>query len=222
MNIGENSYQKSAVKRQSKLIYSVLKRGIDIIGSFILLVLTLPIFVTISFLYLFGENKGPVFFRQERIGLDGKTFYIYKFRSMIVNAEDKLRADKELYKKYIESSYKLEPEEDPRITKVGAILRSTSIDEIPQLLNVLKGEMSLVGPRPVIKEELVQYGNRKNEFLSVKPGITGYWQVNGRSSVDYPVRADLELFYVSKQSLLLDIKILLKTILIVVNRKGAY
>lgn len=141
---------------------------------------------------------------------------------MIVNAEEKLKADKELYQKYLKNNYKLEPHEDPRITKLGRFLRATSLDEIPQLINVLKGEMSLVGPRPVVKEELEEYGVKVNEFLSVKPGLTGYWQVSGRSEVGYPERVDLELYYVYNQSLLLDIKIILKTIWIVLLKKGAY
>ncbi|MGE2643769.1 sugar transferase, partial [Escherichia coli] len=142
-----------------------------------------PIFLLISILYMIGDNKGPVFFKQIRMGKNGKEFYIYKFRSMIVNAEEKLRSNEVLYKKYIDNNYKLEPSEDPRITKVGQFLRKTSLDELPQFLNVLKGDMSLVGPRPVVQEELVEYGKRKDEFLSVKPGLTGYWQVSGRSDV---------------------------------------
>ncbi|MED4925998.1 sugar transferase [Anoxybacillus geothermalis] len=180
----------------------------DIVGAIIGLVLTSPLFLIISIFYLFGESKGPIFFKQVRVGKNGKRFYIYKFRSMIVNAEEKLKADKELYEKYLRNNYKLEPHEDPRITNLGRFLRKTSLDEIPQLINVLKGEMSLVGPRPVVVEELREYGNRVNEFLSVKPGMTGYWAVSGRSSVDYPERVDLELFYVYNQSLLFDLQII--------------
>ncbi|WJQ12423.1 sugar transferase [Geobacillus stearothermophilus] len=185
-------------------LYAVTKRIIDIIGALVGLILTSPLFVIISIFYLFGDSKGPIFFKQVRIGKNGRKFYIYKFRSMIVNAEEKLKADKELYQKYLKNNYKLEPHEDPRITKLGRFLRATSLDEIPQLINVLKGEMSLVGPRPVVKEELEEYGVKVNEFLSVKPGLTGYWQVSGRSEVGYPERVDLELYYVYNQSLLLD------------------
>lgn len=126
---------------------------------------------------------------------------------MIVDADEKLKANKVLYQKYLKNNYKLEPEEDPRITKLGRFLRKTSLDEIPQLINVIKGDMSLVGPRPVVEEELLEYGERKNEFLSVKPGITGYWQVSGRSNVGYPERVNLELYYVNNQSLLFDLYI---------------
>ncbi len=210
-----------SLENTSKL-YAITKRTIDIVGAIIGLVLTSPLFLIISIFYLFGDSKGPIFFKQVRVGKNGKRFYIYKFRSMIVNAEEKLKADKELYEKYLRNNYKLEPHEDPRITKLGRFLRKTSLDEIPQLINVLKGEMSLVGPRPVVVEELREYGNRVNEFLSVKPGITGYWAVSGRSSVDYPERVDLELFYVYNQSLLFDLKIIIKTVITVLLRKGAY
>ncbi|MFC0296526.1 sugar transferase [Geobacillus jurassicus] len=198
------------------------KRTIDIVGAIIGLVLTSPLFLIISIFYLFGDSKGPIFFKQVRVGKNGKRFYIYKFRSMIVNAEEKLKADKELYEKYLRNNYKLEPHEDPRITKLGHFLRKTSLDEIPQLINVLKGEMSLVGPRPVVQEELKEYGVKVGEFLSVKPGLTGYWQVSGRSEIGYPERVNLELYYVYNQSLLLDIKIILKTVWMVLLKKGAY
>lgn len=202
--------------------YLLTKRVVDIIGAFIGLLLTFPIFVLISVLYLFGENKGPIFFGQSRIGRDGKIFKMYKFRSMIVNAEAVLKNDKLLYKKYLENNYKLEPEEDPRITKIGSFLRKTSLDELPQLINVLKGDMSLVGPRPVIQEELKEYNNRLAEFLNVKPGVTGYWQICGRSDVGYPERADLEFYYIEHRGVKLDFTIIIKTVVLVLNRKGAY
>lgn len=141
---------------------------------------------------------------------------------MAIDAEERLKSDTKLYTKYIANNYKLEPEEDPRITKLGKFLRKTSLDELPQFFNVLKGDMSLVGPRPVVKDELVEYGSRVNEFLSVKPGITGYWQVSGRSDVKYPERVNLELHYVYNQSLWFDIKILFLTCWTVLIRKGAY
>ncbi|QOW29942.1 sugar transferase [Bacillus cereus] len=208
--------------RKPSGIYLCLKRVMDLSGAIVGLIIFSPIFLLISILYMIGDNKGPVFFKQIRMGKNGKEFYIYKFRSMIVNAEEKLRSNEVLYKKYIDNNYKLEPSEDPRITKVGQFLRKTSLDELPQFLNVLKGDMSLVGPRPVVQEELVEYGERKDEFLSVKPGLTGYWQVSGRSDVGYPERVDLELYYAYNSSLWLDIKILLLTVKNVVVGKGAY
>ncbi|WP_457786551.1 sugar transferase [Geobacillus sp. Geo 8.1] len=203
-------------------LYAITKRTIDIVGAIIGLVLTSPLFLLISIFYLFGESKGPIFFKQVRVGKNGKKFYIYKFRSMVVNAEEKLKANKELYEKYLRNNYKLEPHEDPRITNLGRFLRKTSLDEIPQLINVLKGEMSLVGPRPVVEEELREYRERKEVFLSVRPGLTGYWQVNGRSGIGYPERIDFELYYVYNQSLWLDIKIMIKTVFAVFLKKGAY
>ncbi|MBE2904506.1 sugar transferase [Anoxybacillus flavithermus] len=203
-------------------LYAITKRTIDIIGAIVGLILSSPLFLLMSIFYLFGDSKGPILFRQVRVGKNGKKFYIYKFRSMVVNAEEKLKADKELYQKYLRNNYKLEPHEDPRITNLGRFLRKTSLDEIPQLINVLKGEMSLVGPRPVVEEELKEYGSDVAKFLSVKPGMTGYWQVSGRSEVGYPERVDVELFYVYNQSLFLDIVILVKTVFMVVLRKGAY
>ncbi|WP_441293570.1 sugar transferase [Bacillus cereus] len=202
--------------------YVFIKRALDIIGAIIGLVIFSPFFIVIPLLFLIGENKGPVFFKQVRIGEKGKEFRIYKFRTMIVNAEEKLKRNKELYRKYLENNYKLEPHEDPRITKLGQFLRKTSLDEIPQFLNVLKGEMSLVGPRPVVVEELEEYQEKAHEFLSVKPGVTGYWQVSGRSDVGYPERVDLELYYVYNASVWFDIKILLLTVKNVLLSKGAY
>ncbi|PEB24071.1 multidrug MFS transporter [Bacillus toyonensis] len=209
------------IKKRSKS-YIVIKRALDIIGATIGLVLFSPFFIVIPFLFLIGENKGPIFFKQVRIGEKGKEFRIYKFRTMIVNAEEKLKKNKELYRKYLENNYKLEPHEDPRITRLGQFLRKTSLDEIPQFFNVLKGEMSLVGPRPVVVEELEEYQEKVHEFLSVKPGVTGYWQVSGRSDVGYPERVDLELYYVYNASIWFDIKILLLTVKNVLLSKGAY
>ncbi|WP_373604885.1 MULTISPECIES: sugar transferase [Bacillus cereus group] len=208
--------------QKTSIMYLCLKRTMDLLGAIVGLIIFSPVFLLISILYMTGDNKGPIFFKQIRIGKNGKEFYIYKFRSMVINAEEKLRGNEVLYKKYIDNNYKLEPSEDPRITKVGQFLRRTSLDELPQFLNVLKGDMSLVGPRPVVQEELVEYGKRKNEFLSVKPGLTGYWQVSGRSDVGYPERVDLELYYVYNASLWLDIKILLLTVKDVLVGRGAY
>lgn len=202
--------------------YAFTKRFLDVTGATIGLILLFPLFLLISILYMSGESKGPIFFNQTRVGKNGKVFQIYKFRSMVVNAEEKLKSDKLLYKKYLDNNYKLEPHEDPRITSLGRFLRKTSLDEIPQLINVLKGEMSLVGPRPVVKEELQEYGIKAGEFLSVKPGLTGFWQVSGRSDVGYPERVDLELHYICNQSLSFDIKIILKTVWMVLLKKGAY
>lgn len=219
--IGILENEEVHIKKKSTS-YVFIKRVLDIMGAIIGLVIFSPFFIVIPLLFLIGENKGPVFFKQVRIGEKGKEFRIYKFRTMIVNAEEKLKKNKGLYRKYLENNYKLEPHEDPRITKLGQFLRKTSLDEIPQFLNVLKGEMSLVGPRPVVVEELEEYQEKVHEFLSVKPGVTGYWQVSGRSDVGYPERVDLELYYVYNASIWFDIKILLLTVKNVLLSKGAY
>lgn len=211
-----------SVPSQVSPSYIATKRLIDVTGAVVGLILFSPIFLVIALFNMFGENKGPVFFKQERIGENGKVFHIYKFRSMVVNAEKKLKSDKILYKKYIDNNYKLEPDEDPRITVFGRFLRKTSLDELPQFINILKGDMSLVGPRPVVKEELREYGSRVNEFLSVKPGATGYWQVSGRSDVGYPERIELELYYIYNATLFFDIKILFLTVIQVILKRGAY
>lgn len=170
----------------------------------------------------FGDNKGPLFYKQERIGWNGKPFKIYKFRSMVENADKILENDPELYAKYVANNYKLEPEEDPRITRLGEWLRKTSIDEIPQFINILRGDMSLIGPRPVVKKELAEYGDRVDKFLSVKPGAMGLWQSSGRSNIPYPERCDVELKYVDEASLAFDTKIMFKNIISIFKSEGAY
>lgn len=221
----ENEYVKHSVTKRrniERLLYFYLKRVSDFILSAGAIVVLLPLLLLLSSFYFYGENKGQILFKQKRVGQNGKIFFIYKFRSMVSNAEEMLKKDNDLYEKYIANNYKLDPEEDPRITKFGKFIRKTSLDELPQFFNVLKGEMSLVGPRPVVKEELMEYKDQKDKFLSVKPGITGYWQANGRSNVGYPERVDIELYYVDHQSVKLDLKIILQTFAKVILRKGAY
>ncbi|PWV93818.1 lipopolysaccharide/colanic/teichoic acid biosynthesis glycosyltransferase [Paenibacillus cellulosilyticus] len=203
-------------------IHGLAKRLMDICLSLLGIIVLIPVFIGIAIIMKIKEPTGPVFFKQKRTGLDSKIFYIIKFRSMVMNAEERLKADKLLYQKYLDNNYKLEQDEDPRITAFGRFLRKSSLDELPQLINVLKGDMSLVGPRPVVREELQEYGERVVDFLSVKPGVTGYWQVSGRSDVGYPERVDLELHYVYNQSIWFDIKILFKTVWTVVLKRGAY
>ena len=161
--------EKVKIKQQSKS-YLFWKRFFDIVLSSGALVCFSPVFLAVFIMNRFGDNKGPLFYKQERIGWHGKSFKIYKFRSMVVNADKILENDLELYAKYVANNYKLEPEEDPRITCLGEWLRKTSIDEIPQFINILRGEMSIIGPRPVVKAELAEYGDRVDKFLSVKPG----------------------------------------------------
>nr|WP_205600412.1 sugar transferase [Weissella cibaria] len=193
----------------------------DISVSLFALIVFSPIFLVISSFYLFGENRGPIFYKQRRIGMNHREFGIYKFRSMVVGAEEKLYANKELYAKFVENGYKLPTEEDPRITKFGAFIRRTSIDELPQFINILIGDMSIVGPRPVVEKELIEYGDRVDKFLSVKPGAMGLWQASGRSEIQYPERADLEISYVDHADLWFDFKILFMTVFAIFKGDGA-
>ncbi|KYC64646.1 sugar transferase [Heyndrickxia coagulans] len=222
VQLNSDTLQNNIIVEETSRFYLCTKRSIDIIASLMGIILTSPIYLVLWFFYRFGENKGPLIFKQKRLGKNGKLFYIYKFRSMVVNADEKLKKNKVLYQKYIKNNYKLKPEEDPRITNLGRFLRKTSIDEIPQLINVLQGKMSLVGPRPIVEEELKEYKDRKMEFLSVKPGLTGYWQICGRSNVGYPERVDLELYYVANKSFKLDFMILIQTFIAILRGRGAY
>ena len=158
--------EKVKIKQQSKS-YLFWKRFFDVVLSSGALVCFSPVFLAVFIMNRFGDNKGPLFYKQERIGWHGKPFKIYKFRSMVENADKILENDPELYAKYVANNYKLEPEEDPRITRLGEWLRKTSIDEIPQFINILRGDMSIIGPRPVVKAELAEYGDRVDKFLSV-------------------------------------------------------
>jgi len=199
----------------------LLKRVVDLMGAMAGLVLLSPIFGLVA-LAVKLESRGSATFGHRRVGLNGQSFKCYKFRSMHPDAEDRLRSDPALCAEYLANSFKLPEDRDPRLTAVGRFLRKTSLDELPKLLNVLNGEMSLVGPRPIVPKELDQYGHGAPVFLSIKPGMTGAWQINGRSRVGYPHRADMELDYVRNWSLMRDLWILFKTLPVVLARRGAH
>lgn len=208
-------------KVKQSIAYLIVKRLFDFVIALLALILISPIFFIVWTLNLISkDNRGPLLYRQVRIGLNGREFKIYKFRSMIVKAEEKLKQDKKLYAEYVANNYKLTPDRDPRITKLGSFLRKTSVDELPQFINILKGEMSLVGPRPVIEDELVEYNREK--LLSVKPGAMGLWQTCGRSDVGYPERADIEMKYVDKACFFYDLKIIVGNFISIVKGCGAY
>ena len=209
--------------------YEITKRLIDVIGSIILLIIFSPIILVTAVLIKIA-SPGPILAdTPKRVGVGGKLFYPYKFRSMVVNAHGLLRRDpkyKRLYERYKKSSYKLRA--DPRVTSIGKFIRKHSIDEVPQLLNVLKGEMSIVGPRPYypdeLREQMEKYPHTRKlvkEMLSVKPGITGYWQVAGRSEVNFDKRIEMDAYYARKKVFLLDFLILLKTPWAMISGKGA-
>lgn len=190
--------------------------------SLLLIIILSPIFILLHII-IFLDDGSPTIFAQNRIGKNGKIFKCYKLRSMLNNAEDILRNDESMMKIYIKNGYKIPEKFETRYTKYGSFLRKSSLDEIPQLFNVLLGQMNLVGPRPIVPNELEHYqGEKRIAFLSMKPGMTGLWQVSGRSDLDYPERVDFELSYKSKRSFLLDLKILFKTFLVVIKRKGAH
>lgn len=203
-----------------QMFYLAVKRLIDILCGLFGLILLIPLTIVIKLVYLVTGDKARIFYRQKRIGENGKEIKIWKFRSMVPNADEAL---KELLK---DPKYKTEWDEnqkfsnDPRITKVGKILRKTSIDELPQFLNVLKGDMSLVGPRPLVAGELEKFGGLKL-YQKVKPGITGWWGCNGRSNIDYRERLELEYYYVRNCSFYLDILCIFRTALAVIKKDGA-
>jgi Undecaprenyl-phosphate galactose phosphotransferase WbaP len=197
------------------------KRLLDIIGALVLAALFSPLMVLM--LCLAATSGTSPLFRHKRVGRDGKTFGCLKFRTMVPNAEavlkEYLAADPGLRAEW-ERDHKLK--NDPRVTTLGQFLRSTSLDELPQLWNVMQGEMSLVGPRPVTQEELLRYGRNAVIYKLVRPGVTGLWQVSGRNNADYRRRIAMDVCYVRNQSAVLDAWILLKTAVVVVTRHGAY
>ena len=201
-----------------KEIYKIVKRGMDIFIASISLVLLIPLFLIIT-IAIKLDSKGKVIFKHKRIGKDGKEIYIYKFRTMVENAQDLIKSFTPEQKKEFRENFKLE--NDPRITKVGNFLRKNSLDELPQLINILKCDLALIGPRPVINDELEKYSTNKSKFLSVTPGLTGYWAANGRSNTTYEQRMTMELYYVDNISLKLDAEIFAKTVASVLKREGA-
>lgn len=209
-------------KQIRKIIYAGIKRIFDIIIGLIGCIALIPITIIVYILNKINKENGPIFYEQLRIGKNGKYFRIFKFRSMVISADkilnEYLEENSEAKKEW-EDNRKLD--KDPRITKTGKFLRETSLDELPQVLNLLNSTMSLIGPRPVVDGEIDNYGENKEKFLSVKPGITGYWQVNGRSNTNYKDRMEMELYYVDNQSLWLDIKIFFKTFISVIKKEGA-
>ena len=195
---------------------------IDICGAIVGIAILIPLTMVVAIINFVSGDRGPLFYSQERIGKNGKHFKMYKFRSMVVDADDILKEllekDEDARKEF-EATRKLK--NDPRITKIGNELRKTSLDEFPQFVNVLKGEMSLVGPRAVIDGEIELFGKNKNIVLTVKPGITGYWAANGRSDTTYEERVRMETYYARNSNVGLDIKILFKTVYSVIKKEGA-
>ena len=214
INLGFNSDIKTS-RNNKKYIF--LKRLIDICVSLIGIILLIPLFLIVGILIKI-ESKGPIIFSQKRVGLNGKEFKMYKFRSMVVNAE-------ELKEKLVNQNEMSGPmfkiKEDPRITKIGKFIRKTSIDELPQLFNVLIGNMSLVGPRPSLPNEVKQFEDWMNKRLEVKPGITCFWQVMGRNNIGFEDWMRLDVKYVNERNLWLDIKLIFKTFFVLFGDSNA-
>ena len=199
-------------------LYEVIKRLIDVFCSFLGVLVLSPLFIIIAII-IKTTSKGPVFFSQRRVGKNGKEFDMYKFRSMVVNAEElkeKLVAQNEM------SGPMFKMKDDPRVTKVGKFIRKTSIDELPQLFNVLKGDMSLVGPRPSLPKEVAQFEDWMYRRLEVKPGLTCYWQVSGRNNIDFEDWMKLDIKYVDERSTWIDIKLIFKTVFVLFGDKNAH
>ena len=201
--------------------YAFNKRLTDIVISLLALIVLSPLILVSSVLIFIQDGHSP-FYKQVRIGQYGKKFGMYKFRSMIFNADQVLKNDPELYKKYVANSFKLPEGEDPRVTKIGAFIRKTSLDEIPQFINILMGQMSLVGPRPIVEKEEAEYGNRLRKFLSAKPGALGLWQASGRANIGYPERCDIELEYIDNASYWYDVKVFFACCISILKKDGAF
>ena len=206
------------IDENKKRIYEISKRAIDIIGAGSGLLLLSPVIAIVACAVKF-TSKGPIFFSQKRVGKNGKIFEMYKFRSMVVNAEElkeKLAHQNEM------SGPMFKMKDDPRVTKIGKFIRKTSIDELPQLWNVLKGDMSLVGPRPSLPKEVKQFEKWMYKRLTVKPGLTCYWQVSGRNNIDFEDWMKLDIIYVNERNLWIDIKLIFKTVLVLFGDKNAH
>jgi len=199
--------------------YDVLKRGMDILLSIVGIIIFFPLFILVGILLKWSDRKSVIFFKQTRVGKDEKPFEMYKFRTMISNAEDLLP---DLMDQNEISGAMFKMKEDPRVTKLGRILRKTSIDELPQLWNVLKGEMSLVGPRPPLPHEVKQYTAYDKQRLQVIPGCTGLWQVSGRNRLGFNEMVELDLMYIQQKGVWMDMKIIFKTFLVLFGSNNAF
>lgn len=218
-NTLEKSNSVEFYEKEKVSFYSIIRRAIDIIGSLVGLIVLSPVLLLISACVKFYDG-GNVFYKHKRIGRYGKEFDLIKFRSMKVDADDLENVLTEEQLEMYKTEFKIE--DDPRITKIGRVLRKTSLDELPQMVNILKGELSIIGPRPIVEEELENYGEDSEKFLSVTPGLTGYWQAYARNDATYATgeRQEMELYYVDNRSLWLDIKIFFKTFTSIFKKTG--
>ncbi|MBX2847055.1 MAG: sugar transferase [Acidiferrobacterales bacterium] len=219
LTVSKHVRMQNELRRLRFLIFPATKRAMDMLLSSLGLVILSPLLLSVAILIKL-ESKGSAFFKQQRVGRYGEPFTMYKFRSMHVDAETRRKELEENNESAAGVIFKMK--RDPRITKVGAIIRKTSIDELPQLINVLRGEMSLVGPRPPLPSEVAQYSRADRARLNATPGITCLWQVAGRSDIPFDKQVKLDVRYIEKQSIWLDLVVLLKTIPAVIKARGAY
>ena len=219
----ENSLRKlredEIIQPKEGSIYLFFKRAMDIIGSLCGIILLSPLLIIVALAIKIEDPKGSIFFSQQRCGKDNQLFPMYKFRSMVSNAEELLE---ELMEHNEMDGPVFKIKDDPRITRVGKFIRKTSIDELPQLFNILKGDMSIVGPRPAIPHEVAEYSNYHKQRLLVKPGLTCIWQVSGRNSIGFDEWMDMDLEYIEKRNLWMDIKLIFKTVFVLFGDENAH
>lgn len=201
-----------------KKVYLAIKRLIDIIGSLIGIILLSPLYIIIAILIKY-DSPGKVVFGHTRKGKGGKDIKVYKFRTMYSNASEIFESFTPEQKEEYYTNFKLD--NDPRVTKLGGFLRKTSLDELPQLFNILKGDMTIIGPRPIVEKEVEKYGDKAEKLFSVVPGLGGYWQANGRSDTTYEERVEMDMYYIDHMCFTLDAKILFQTIFSVLKGEGA-
>ena len=213
-----NTLLNTDIKTNGSYIYVILKRFFDIVFSAIAIVVLSPLMLVVSVI-IYVDDKGSPIFVQQRYTQDGKIFKMYKFRSMYVDAEERFNEVKHLNE--IDGNIIFKSKDDPRITRIGKFIRKTSIDELPQLFNILKGDMSIVGPRPPITREVVQYTSYQMNRLLVKGGLTCFWQCSGRSNLNFDEQVELDIKYIKNRSLFLDFKLILKTVKTVLKMDGA-
>lgn len=220
MERSENNNVSTSIRISSsdKKLYKFFKRAFDLISSLIALIVFSPVFIIVA-ISIRLDSDGDIVFGHTRIGKNGKPIKVYKFRTMVKNSKEVFDNFTEEQKREYYTNFKLD--NDPRITKVGNFLRKTSLDELPQLFNIIKGDMSIVGPRPIVEKEIDKYGIYANKMFSVIPGLTGYWQANGRSDTTYDERVQMDMYYIDNRSFLMDLKIIFKTVLSVIKKEGA-
>jgi exopolysaccharide production protein ExoY len=207
-------------RARGAILADAVKRVVDLLGSLLLIVALSPVLLVIA-IAIRIDSPGPILFAHRRLGRDGRHFDCLKFRTMGTDAEHRVFQDESLRHHYVSNHFKIPAELDPRITRLGRFLRRSSLDELPQLWNVLKGDMALVGPRPIVALEATHYGDKLDDLLSVRPGITGHWAVSGRSQVGYPARVEIELEYIRNRSFRTDLAIIARTPWVVLTQKGA-